>query len=186
MINAFGALTLLVGHQEEHPACKNWAMRCWCGCLSGARCKLLHVVQLMPLHPLTSSFLAVFKSRLVLPFWYRLTQVVLEKRPLNGCSCSSSLLINAKTFLKEETDSYAFFIWLKFLKMTTNQPQLTNYWWLLLSGLCQRGNCPKLIIIKMAKQQCVHLCLNVSKETSVDFCTASCVFCAVQMLAIVL
>ena len=27
-----------------------------------------------------------FTSRLVLPFWYRLTQVVLEKRPLNGCS----------------------------------------------------------------------------------------------------
>ena len=24
--------------------------------------------------------------RLVLPFWYRLTQVVLVKRPLNGCS----------------------------------------------------------------------------------------------------
>jgi len=23
----------------------------------------------------------------VLPFWYRLTQVVLEKRPLNGCCC---------------------------------------------------------------------------------------------------
>ena len=29
--------------------------------------------------------LAPVKSRLVLPFWYRLTQVVLEKRPLNGC-----------------------------------------------------------------------------------------------------
>jgi len=29
---------------------------------------------------------APVKSRLVLPFWYRLTQVVLEKRPLNGCS----------------------------------------------------------------------------------------------------
>jgi len=29
------------------------------------------------------------RSRLVLPFWYRLTQVVLEKRPLNGCSDSS-------------------------------------------------------------------------------------------------
>jgi len=26
-----------------------------------------------------------FKSRLVLPFWYRLTQAVLEKRLLNGC-----------------------------------------------------------------------------------------------------
>ena len=29
--------------------------------------------------------LASFKSTLVLPFWYRLTQVVLEKKPLNGC-----------------------------------------------------------------------------------------------------
>ena len=37
---AFSALTLLVGHQEEHPACKKWAMRCWCGNLSGARCRL--------------------------------------------------------------------------------------------------------------------------------------------------
>jgi len=28
---------LLVGHQEEHLACKNWVMGCWCGYLSGAR-----------------------------------------------------------------------------------------------------------------------------------------------------
>jgi len=39
--------------------------------------------------PKTLSPLASFKSRLVLPFWYHLTQVVLEKRPLNGCSRSS-------------------------------------------------------------------------------------------------
>ena len=44
----------------------------------GADC--LHMVQLMPLHPETPSSLASFKSGLVLPFWYRLTQVVLEKR----------------------------------------------------------------------------------------------------------
>ena len=44
----------------------------------------------MPLHPRTPSFLASFKSRLVLPFWYRLTQVVLEKRPLSGCSSTSN------------------------------------------------------------------------------------------------
>jgi len=44
------------------------------------------MVQLMPLHPRSPSSLASFKSRLVLPFWYRLIQVVLEKRPLNGCS----------------------------------------------------------------------------------------------------
>ena len=35
--------------------------------------------------------LAPVKSRLVLPFWYRLIQVVLEKRPLNGCSSCSYL-----------------------------------------------------------------------------------------------
>jgi len=43
----------------------------------------LHMVQLMPLHPRTPSFLALFKSRLVLPSWYQLTPVVLKKRPLN-------------------------------------------------------------------------------------------------------
>jgi len=31
--------------------------------------------------------LASVKSRLVLPFWYRLTQIVPEKGPLNGCVC---------------------------------------------------------------------------------------------------
>jgi len=31
----FSALTLLLGHQEEHLACKNWAMHC----RYGARCK---------------------------------------------------------------------------------------------------------------------------------------------------
>ena len=50
----------------------------------------LHIVQLMPLHPKTPSYLALFKSRLVLLLWYQLTQVVLETRPLNGCSSSSS------------------------------------------------------------------------------------------------
>jgi len=84
---AFSALTLLVGRQEGHPACKKTE---WWGtgvvvCLEqGAD---LHMAQLMPL-PLTVSHLAPVKSRLVLPFWYRLTQVVLEKRPLNGCCCS--------------------------------------------------------------------------------------------------
>jgi len=41
-------------------------------------------------HPKTPSSLASFESRLVLPFWYRLTQVVLEKRPLNGCCSNGS------------------------------------------------------------------------------------------------
>ena len=61
----------------------------------GADC--LYMVQLMPLPSQTPPFLASFKSRLVLPFWYRLTQVVLEKRPLNGCSSTVELL-NRLTF----------------------------------------------------------------------------------------
>ena len=36
--------------------------------------------------------LASVKSRLVLPFWYRLTWVVPEKGPLNGCVCFIMLL----------------------------------------------------------------------------------------------
>jgi len=72
--------------REEQPACKiEWwgigvvivwsevqivcVRSSWCHC-----------------RPKTPSSLATFKSRLVLPFWYQLTQVVLEKRPLNGCS----------------------------------------------------------------------------------------------------
>ena len=38
---AFSALTLLVGRQEGHPACKR-TVGCWCGCLSGARCRLAY------------------------------------------------------------------------------------------------------------------------------------------------
>ena len=75
---------LLVGWQEEHLACKKlsggvlawlsvWSevQACiwprWCHC-----------------HSLS---LASVKSRLVSPFWYRLTQAVLDKGPLKGCVC---------------------------------------------------------------------------------------------------
>jgi len=46
----------------------------------GADC--LHMVQLMSLHPKTPSSLASFKSKLVLPFWFWLTQAVLENRTM--------------------------------------------------------------------------------------------------------
>jgi len=49
----------------------------------GADC--LHMVQLMPLHPNTLSSLATFKSRLVLPFWYWLIKVALEKSAGHNC-----------------------------------------------------------------------------------------------------
>ena len=56
----------------------------------------LHMVQLMPLHHNTPSCLASFRSRLLLPFWYRL---VPEKMPLNRCT--------AEAVVAEITDSTA-------------------------------------------------------------------------------
>jgi len=74
------ALMLLVGWQEGHPACKKTV---WRGYQSGARCRLAYG-QLMPL-PLTVSLSS--KIRSVLPFWYQLTWVVLEKGRV--CQCRS-------------------------------------------------------------------------------------------------
>ena len=70
---AFNALTLLVGWQEGHPACKEqsggvlawlsvWSEVRTCTWPSWCHC---HSLSLAPV-----------KSRLVLPFWYRLTRVV--------------------------------------------------------------------------------------------------------------
>jgi len=42
MNSAFSALTLLVGHQEGHPAFKKLSGSIWHGYLSGARCKLAY------------------------------------------------------------------------------------------------------------------------------------------------
>ena len=44
----------------------------------------LHMAQQMPL-PLTVSCFS--KIQIGLPFWYRLTRVVLDEGPLNGCVC---------------------------------------------------------------------------------------------------
>jgi len=62
---------------------KNWVVGWWHGYLSGARCRL-HMAQLMPLPLAVSCF---SKTQIGLPFWYRLTWVVSDKGPLNGCVC---------------------------------------------------------------------------------------------------
>jgi len=63
----------------------------------GADC--LHVVQLMPLHPKTPSSLDSFKSGLVLLFWYRLAQVVQEKRPSGVASVDAALSVVCRNFV---------------------------------------------------------------------------------------
>jgi len=84
LVRTFSALMLLVEWQEGHPACKKlsggvlawlsvWSEVQTCTWPSWCHC-----------HSLS---LASVKSRLVLPFWYRLTQVVPDKGPLNMCVC---------------------------------------------------------------------------------------------------
>ena len=86
-VSAFSALTLLVGRQEGHPACKKLSggMLAWLSVWSEVQ---ICMAQLMSLYPKTPSSLASSKSRLVLPFWYRLTRVVPENCRYTGvCVC---------------------------------------------------------------------------------------------------
>ena len=62
---------------------KNWVTRCWHGCLSGARCKMICMwSSWCYCHPNITCFI---KTQNGLTFWCRLTQTVLKKRLLNGC-----------------------------------------------------------------------------------------------------
>jgi len=76
----------LVGRQDGHPACKKLS-----GCVQALLSDCSEVQTCIwpsgcHCHSLS---LASVKSRLVLPFWYRLTWVVPDKWPLNGCVCTS-------------------------------------------------------------------------------------------------
>ena len=99
---AFSALTLLFGRLEGHPACKKlssggvlewlsvWSEMQTCIWPSWCHC-----------HSLS---LALVKSRLVLPFWYRLTRVVPEKGPLNWRVCVCSYQQLTSTYTCDEWD----------------------------------------------------------------------------------
>jgi len=81
---AFSALTLLVGRQEGHPACKKLSsgVLVWLSIWSEVQTCIWP--RWYHCHSLS---LTSVKSRLVLPFWYRLTRVVPDQGPLNGCVC---------------------------------------------------------------------------------------------------
>ena len=98
--HSFGALTLLVGRQEGHPACKKklsggvlawlsvWSEGQTCIWTSWCHCQSLA--------------LASVKSRLGLPFWYRLTRVVPEKGPLNVCVCVLLYYTSETCYLRQD------------------------------------------------------------------------------------
>ena len=78
-------LTLLVGQQEGHPACKKLSggVLAWLSVWSEVQTCIMHMAQLMPL-PLLS--LASVKSRLVYLSGIGSPGVIPEKGPLNGCA----------------------------------------------------------------------------------------------------
>ena len=77
----FSALMLLVGRQERHPVCNK--LSGWVLALLSVWSEVQTCVWSSWCHCHSLS-LASVKSRLVLPFWYRLTWVVPDKWPLNG------------------------------------------------------------------------------------------------------
>ena len=92
---------LLLGRQEGHLACKR---------LSGAVLAWLSVWSKVQtcIWPswcyCHSLFLASVKSRLVLPFWYRLTRVAPEKGQLNVCVCVICIYVGLSvTYTKVST-----------------------------------------------------------------------------------
>jgi len=88
--SAFSASTLSVGRQEGHPAGKKLS-----GEILLAWWSVWSEVQMICIwsswsncHPIISWFIKIQNGLL---FWCWLIQVVLEKRPSNGCSSSSSV-----------------------------------------------------------------------------------------------
>jgi len=77
---ADGALALLVGRQEGHPACKNRAVGCWHGYLSGASCRLAYG----PAAPLPLTVSCFSKIQIGFTFLVLAHLVSPEKGPLNG------------------------------------------------------------------------------------------------------
>ena len=81
---AFSALTLLVGQQEGHPACKKLSGEVLAWLSVWSKVQTCIWPSWCHYHSLS---LASVKSRLVLPCCYQHTRVVPEKGPLNGCLC---------------------------------------------------------------------------------------------------
>ena len=75
-----------LGSGKGNRPVKNSVVGCWCGCLSWLWSKVQTCIWPSWCHSHSLS-LASVKSRLVLPFWYRLNWVYPEKGPLNGCVC---------------------------------------------------------------------------------------------------
>jgi len=143
---SFSALTLLVGHQEKHPACKNWVMKCCCGYLSEAGCRLFAYGPADATSVPKARHLVSFESRLVSLSGTSLPRLSWKKRPLNGCSSSSTLkqrvfqhiIVQYREFYLTCKDVCTLFWCIEwdramskvFKVLVTDYVGFTNYWYI--------------------------------------------------------
>ena len=87
--------------------------------------------------------LASVKSRLVLPFWYRLTCVVsLDKGPLNGCVCCSNEIMSKCSELTNMHEYYSV------TKVGESAPR-SAWWHSHMAGIYSDCRILEIIIIKV-------------------------------------
>ena len=83
-LQCFDSWHCWLGSRKSIWPVKNWVMSCWCGYLSGARCKMTCICSSWwQCHTAPSSLL--YWNPEWSFFWNWLTQVVVEKRPLHKC-----------------------------------------------------------------------------------------------------
>jgi len=112
---SFSALMPLVGGRKGIRPVKTWVVRYCLGYLSGVCSKVQMIHSWCHCHSIIS---CSSKMQNGLSFWCQRTQVVLEKRPLNGCSSSSNFFVNLTSHCK--------FLW-NAMKLTTVIHQHLNY-----------------------------------------------------------
>jgi len=85
---AFSALTLLIGWQEGHLACKNLSGKVLAWLSAWSEMQMICIWSgWCHYKPIISCFIKIQNG---LPFWCRFTKFVLEKRLLNSCGSSSN------------------------------------------------------------------------------------------------
>jgi len=127
----------------------------------------LHIAHLLPLPPPSS--LASLKSKLVLPFWWRLTQVVLEKRPWNGCL---SYIINL-FLLYQATWHYAVLVTFSFVRLMPESNVAMTAWLPQASYPCGNFLTPLALNSQRAKGSIGHaftVRIRTENQNQVSFC----------------
>ena len=147
----YSVLMLLFGEQEGHPACKKLS----CGVLAWLSVWIELQTCIWPswchCHSLS---LASVKSKLVLPFWYRLTRIVLDKGPLNGCVCAKWKTVTHVLITSQVSFQYVYLIlnWilaLESLHMKTLVSSTFSNWLICWYEVYQTCKAPCVIYLKM-------------------------------------